>query len=545
MRPLRWFLDTALSVSLAGIMCLFPAATPAQRPRPDTGPSRTAGYRVAGRVLNATSGEPVRGSVVSLLSDPDNKMVATTVSDADGRFAFDHLPAAKFPLTASKRGFRIAFYDEHEEFNSAIVTGEGQDTEHLTFRLTPDAVLYGAVTGDGGDPVEGAAVLLFKTSAQPGEHPMQTESTITDDNGGYEFSNLAGGAYLLAVKAEPWFAVHNSAHHGDSSALDVAYPVTFYDSTTDEASASPITIAPGAREEANLTLHAVPAIRINLGGAGSQGGASVEVHQSVFGIPLVTGDLENVGGPRGETEVVGVPPGHYEITHGMPPRTLEVDLSSNVDLPPEAGTPAVSISGTLRTTTGPFMGDAIVRLDPAQDSRGHTPIQGGVHNGRFHIDGASAGRWTISVFANGDNVRPASVVSITENGRTAAGDQVTVADRPLDLTVMVSRSQTSVQGFARSKGKAVAGAMVMLVPNDPGAYLSLLRRDQSDSDGSFSLRDVPAGAYTLLAIQDGWTLDWRSRQSIARFLSGGQHVEIPEHAGNVFRLDRPVEAVTP
>ena len=33
----------------------------------------------------------------------------------------------------------------------------------------------------------------------------------------------------------------------------------------------------------------------------------------------------------------------------------------------------------------------------------------------------------------------------------------------------------------------------------------LIRRDQSDSDGSFALRDVVPGQYTVVAIQDGWT----------------------------------------
>ena len=58
----------------------------------------------------------------------------------------------RHPLTASKRGFRTVFYDDHEGYNTAIVTGPDQDTTHLIFFLVPGAVLHGVVSGDGGDP---------------------------------------------------------------------------------------------------------------------------------------------------------------------------------------------------------------------------------------------------------------------------------------------------------------------------------------------------------------------------------------------------------
>ena len=83
----------------------------------------------------------------------------------DGRFAIDGLAAAKYQLTASKRGYSTAAYDEHGNYSSAVVTGEGQDTGSLVFKLMPGAVLRGVVTADGGDPVEGAQVMLFEKPA--------------------------------------------------------------------------------------------------------------------------------------------------------------------------------------------------------------------------------------------------------------------------------------------------------------------------------------------------------------------------------------------
>jgi hypothetical protein len=82
--------------------------------------------------------------------------------------------------------------------------------------------------------------------------------------------------------------------------------------------------------------------------------------------------------------------------------------------------------------------------------------------------------------------------------------------------------------------------MIMLVPRQPSAYRALVRRDQSDSDGSFSLRDVPAGQYTVIAILDGWNLDWNDRETMARYLSHGVAVTVSDQPGGVVRLSESV-----
>ena len=113
-------------------------------------------------MVNSITGEPVRRATVAVLAESNSRTIASVVSDSEGRFSLDRLPAASYQLTAAKRGFRTGFFDEHDEFSSAIVTGADQDTTHLMFRLMPNAVLRGVVSGDGGDPVEGARVLLFQ-----------------------------------------------------------------------------------------------------------------------------------------------------------------------------------------------------------------------------------------------------------------------------------------------------------------------------------------------------------------------------------------------
>jgi hypothetical protein len=82
--------------------------------------------------------------------------------------------------------------------------------------------------------------------------------------------------------------------------------------------------------------------------------------------------------------------------------------------------------------------------------------------------------------------------------------------------------------------------MIVLVPRQPSAYRALVRRDQSDSDGSFTLRDVPAGQYTVIAIEDGWKLDWARRDTMTRYLARGIALTVPDRGEAVISLPQPV-----
>jgi hypothetical protein len=524
--------------------------------------SGAALYSIAGTVVNRASGEPVRHANVAALSEEDRHTVAAVESDSEGHFSLDHLSAAKYQLTASKRGFRTAFYDEHQEFNSAIVTGPGEETTNLTFRLVPGATLHGAVITDGGDPVENARVMLFqKTRDGKTEGRLaQSDNVNTDDTGAYEFNNLAAGEYLLAVVAEPWYALHRSASRGPqlnpnsadslgtadpAAALDVAYPVTYFDSTTDEASASRIVLIGGSRVEANFTLHATPALRIDVDTPRKEDGsiARAELRQTVFGSVVGT---ENTGFlnsmETGITEFTGVAPGRYELSQGDPPRILEMDASSSMQVDPTLGVPTVSVRGTLRTSAGaPLTDECDVSLESADSSARQNSMQAICLRGSFSFSSVPAGQWQLSAEGAGSQL---SIASVTVGNQTRAGNGITVQDRPLSVIVTVAQGATRVTGFARRDGKGIAGVMVVLVPRELTALPALARRDQSDSDGSFSLRDVAPGQYTVVAIEEGWELDWAQPEVLARYLRGGIAVTVSDKPGKLQPLAEAVPVQT-
>jgi hypothetical protein len=67
----------------------------------------------------------------------------------------------------------------------------------------------------------------------------------------------------------------------------------------------------------------------------------------------------------------------------------------------------------------------------------------------------------------------------------------------------------------------------VLVPQDPANNTPLFRRDQSDSDGTFTLSSVLPGQYTVIAIANGWDLEWGNPAVLQPFLKKGETVKVP------------------
>jgi len=545
-----------ICILLAGqLLAAQNASAPAVR-SPYT--AQDGAYRIAGTVVSSTSGQPLYHATVAVLSEEDSHTIAAVESDNEGHFALEHLASAKYQLTASKRGYRTAFFDEHELYNSAVVTGPEQDTSSLTFKLDPGAILHGTVTTEGGDAVENARVMLFLQAhtGKTGGRIAQSESVTTDDTGAYEFSSLTAGDYLLAVMAEPWYAMHssrmdpprnrnNASAAGPPAALDVAYPITYFDSTTDEGSATHIALASGGRDQADIVLHAVAAVHILVDTPHKQDGsiARAELRQTVFGNVVgaeSAGFVDSMA--SGATEFTGVSPGHYELVQGDPPRSVDIDATASMQIDPTLGTASVSVRGTIRNIAGAAAADCNLILTPVDSARAHgqTPTVFSNH-GAFTFADVPAGVWQMSIEESGKHP---TVTSIAVSGRAHSGNVFTVQDKPLTIAVTIGEGSTRVQGFAKRDGKGVAGVMVVLVPAETTALEVTARRDQSDSDGSFSLRDVVAGRYTLVAIEDGWVLDWAEPAVIARYLPGGVPVTVSDDAGKLVTVSTAVPVQT-
>ena len=522
-----------------------PAAAPAQ------------GFRIAGVVVNAMTGQPMASVSVAIApatQGSERAVSQSVMTTADGRFAFPALTRGKYSLMATARGYSLQYFEHHDPYATAIAVGPDLDSEHLVFRLQPDASIEGEVTDDNNEPVQNATVRLFQTANEGGQQrTVPVNQSQTDDQGHYHIGHLSPGAYYVAVSARPWYAQNfsppktastsevDARSAQDAAALDVTYPLTFYPGTPDSASATPVQLTPGEKASADVTLHAVPSLhlRIHTGSA-----ESAVLGKMVFprvSQRLFEGYLDSLfNAPDswispGVIEVSGLAPGHYVVE--MSPSTglndkgggrawyREIDLSGDMDISASDGPGFASVSGSILFPDLPRAprGAAIRLSNPDTGEVLRSDIS---EKGEFDLkaDDVRAGHYVVALEgANGFFLQRLSATGAKIVGRslevTSAG---TVYIRGVAL-----RGEGQVDGTAMHGDEPFSGAMIVLVPQDAANNGPLFRRDQSDSDGTFTLPNVVPGQYTVIALANGWDLEWANPAALQPYLTRGEKVQVP------------------
>ena len=124
------------------------------------------------------------------------------------------------------------------------------------------------------------------------------------------------------------------------------------------------------------------------------------------------------------------------------------------------------------------------------------------------------------------------LTGLTGKGAETAGRYVTVGTGESTLTVHAASGRASLSGVAMLDGKPAVGAMVLLVPitiEDPNS-ITVLRQDQTNTDGSFDVANVIPGQYILIAIDHGWEINWGDPSTLRRYLMQGVPVELKSSA---------------
>jgi hypothetical protein len=143
--------------------------------------------------------------------------------------------------------------------------------------------------------------------------------------------------------------------------------------------------------------------------------------------------------------------------------------------------------------------------------------------GQFEFEGVKPGRYTVGLQSgSGYFLRKMSATGAKLVGRTleiSGGSNV-------HITAIVGRGLAQVDGIALRGDKPFSGAMIVLVPQDAANNSPLFRRDQSDSDGTFTLPNVLPGQYTVLALANVWDLEWGNPAVLQPYLKGGAPVQV-------------------
>lgn len=228
--------------------------------------------------------------------------------------------------------------------------------------------------------------------------------------------------------------------------------------------------------------------------------------------------------PDGSYDVGGIAPGRYRMEISTPgdPKgsssSQDVELTSNIDLPSSAGIQLAHVEGTMWLKEAP-VDRGVVEMRTADGSRGYAAQ---VQKGQFRFDQAvPPGRYQIAILATGnDNVYlsdlKATGAKVSERSvQVGAGASVTLA-------IFASAGIGQIDGVAKLNGKPASGVMILLVPEDFVHDGRLARRDQSDSDGTFTLPHIVPGRYRLVAIENGWKVAWANPKVLQPYLANAR-----------------------
>jgi hypothetical protein len=533
-------------------------------------------FRITGTVVSALTAQPLAHAEVEIGLAMKSETVQSLVTTDDGRFQFDGLLPGKYWLRAARNGFSLQGFDEHEGYFTGIVVGPGLLSEDLIFRLRPDASISGMITDEQNEPVRDAQVMLFRSGIENGRRATTLQGQVgSNDQGRYRFSHLSPGTYFVAVSARPWYAqglerrgrrFRGGARglqppEGEADvippnpALDVAYPLTLYSGTTDVSSATPIILKAGDRASADVALTAVRALTLRIHdpsvSPGQPFGANLEQH--VFEDRAIPVPQDNVQIDKGQMVISGLPPGEFVVnvqsfgkdninSNDKDPNKdarswrQVVSLSSDTDITTPAAGASAPITGVVTLGGMPPGRRAYIQLN--NRASGNNLGAEVSAKGEFEIPSSEVrpGTYQISVVNLPDSI----VAGVTASGAKVLGQSVVITGAgPVRLTVTMSEGLATLTGVAMKDEKTWAGAMIVLVPQNPENNTALFRRDQSDSDGSFNLRQVLPGKYTALAIENGWDLEWANPSILKPYMKDGQAVEIS--AGRKYEVKLKVQ----
>jgi protocatechuate 3,4-dioxygenase beta subunit len=165
---------------------------------------------ISGRVVDAGSGRPIAGAVVtpagSALPPPlptDSAEPPHVLTNANGLFAIRGLRAGSLVLTATKGGYVNATRGQRRPAGSAqpLPIKDDDRLNDVEIRMWKQAAITGAITDEAGDPAIGTRVHAYQRSYVAGRPRFNSAGGgITDDRGVYRIAGLTPADYIVAVE---------------------------------------------------------------------------------------------------------------------------------------------------------------------------------------------------------------------------------------------------------------------------------------------------------------------------------------------------------
>lgn len=468
---------------------------------------------VVGQVVEADGNRPVSDTVVTI--SPTNvvsgaaggqRFPTAVLTDSNGRFVFNGLPAAEYQILATKPGYIEGAYDRLTASGPAgrLALIEGERRADLRISIWKTASISGLLLDEQSEPIVGGSIQVLERTYVAGRRRFGFRAAaLTDDRGAFRVPSLPPGTYVITAPS-----------------TQVTLPRTVLDSYVDG------TLAPDLRQQLAI-------VRPLLGPVDSQN------NQKVGDVIWQLQGRGPTPPPTTGATFFVYPTTYYpaatllQDAQLIPLRSGEERSGVVIQLNPR---PAAKISGVVQSDDGPAANTAI-RLLPAgatdlvSDSGFEVATSITDGNGQFTLVGIPSGTYVIQASKSQYTVVPATpgnLIQVTPN-RTATGAiqatprrvlstrwaRETVVVDATDLAGIAVRLQDGIgiKGRVQFDGLTTPGEISMLLKNLVITVEAAdgLRRTMPTSspnpDGSFVL-GVEPGTY-FIRIRNppqGWTL---------------------------------------
>ena len=513
-----------------------------------TAPQPEVVYPVTGVVTDSTTGKSLARVRMSLSQVDGGDPHFFMVTGADGRFAF-RAPAGKYDLAGERAGYGRHMLNDLPafNFNTAVLTGPGKVATDLAFRLHPSAAITGHVLDDNNEPVAEAQVAVYRVGISQGRRRvLPIKWTWTDGAGEYRAGGLPAGEYYVMAIAQPWFMKNVSEGVTMQGAdVGIGWPNMYSGNTVDPRAATRISLADGGEATADMMFLATRGATLKLHlDSGKPGEAFVSMLQYGLNGQKTMYRNDKLDVDADGCVIANVYPGTYDLIVHWPEqsgylyRTVNVSSGElNVDL---SGSQMPKVSGQVRVEgTNPEPGVPVQVMFFDEGLGGGVPAVTEA-DGTFEASLVTAGPYKVSVSGGKYMVRSVAA----EGAKTSGAVIESLEGGPVKLTVVVTAEVAHVEGMLRRGTRAVPGAAVMLIPHNGDAAPA---EDQTDSDGSFNLLDLPLGDYDLLVLESGEHIEYTRPEVVARYRDQMRPVHVAARGAQKLDidLDEPVAKPAP